>query len=304
MSEAAGAASGAIAGGSTGGNAGGAGSGQGAGNAGGAPQTSTVSGGASSTGVNPGLSQDWTSNLNDSHKAYVQQKGFKDPVSVLDSYINMEKLLGVPQDRLLKLPTKSDDPAWGDVYNKLGRPMDPKEYKIEVPQGMDAKFADWARSTFHELGITKDAGEKLAAKWNGFQSEAQKAQTEAYTQKVTQENENLKKDWGMAYDQNINIAKSAASAFGLDGQTIDKLEAAMGFAGTMKFLSSIGEKIGEGKFISGGAGQSFGGALTPEQARGRIQNLRQDPDFVNRYVKGDMAAREEMERLHRMAVVS
>lgn len=296
MSEAAGgAASTAVAGGAQGAAPG---AGTSAGSNSGAPAT------PSAPISSPGLAGDWKTSLNDQHKAYVEQKGFTDPVSVLDSYINIEKLLGVPQDRLLKLPTKSDDPAWGDVYNKLGRPTDPKEYKIDVPQGMDAKFADWARSTFHELGITKDAGEKLAAKWNGFQSEAQKAQTESYNQRVSQENENLKKDWGMAYDQNINIAKSAASAFGLDAPTIDKLESALGFAGTMKFLSNIGEKIGEGKFITGGAGQNFGGALTPEQARGRIQNLRQDPDFVNRYVKGDLAAREEMERLHRMAVVS
>ncbi len=275
--------------------------------AGGAPASGNLSTATTTTGfANPGSATvvDWTSGMTDDHKGYVQQKGFKDPTAVLDSYRNLEKVIGVPQERILKLPVKEDDPAWGEVYEKLGRPRDAKEYKIDVPKEFgDDKFADWARTTFHELNISKNAGEKLAGKWTEFVQNAQKGRVEAYNNRVNLEGEALKKEWGAAYEKHVSIAKHAASAFGIEGPIIDKLESAMGFSGIMKFFHGIGSKIGESGFVSGGtgAGNNFGNVMTPDAARGRIQALRSDPDFVRRYTAGELGAKEEFERLHKMA---
>jgi hypothetical protein len=291
-----------------------------AGGAAAAPAAAAPAGTGAAPGTAPGLAtapatgsmapstsapvqSDWTTGFNDDLKGYVQTKGFRDPVAVLDSYRNMEKLMGVPSERLIKLPNKEDDPSWSEVYDRLGRPRDPKEYKIDVPKEIgDDKFADWAKSTFHELGISKSAGEKLAAKWTEYAIGNQKSKTADYTAKVEQENQGLKKEWGMAYDKHVSLAQQAAKAFKIDGPTIEKLEGAMGFAGVMKFFQNLGSKLGEGQYVSQGSssGNSFGNELAPDAARGRIQNLRKDPDFVRRYTSGDIGAREEFERLHKM----
>lgn len=273
-----------------------------------APPPSGGAGGANGAGAIPpqnsgGTPSDWTTGLNEDLRGYVQNKGFKDVSAVVDSYRNFEKLIGVPQDRVIKLPTKEDDPAWGDVYERLGRPKDSKEYNIPVPKGGDEKFAEWAKGTFHELGLSKSAGEKLAGKWNEYAQNLQQSRATAYSQQTEKDVEGLRKEWGMAHDKHVSIAQQAASTFGIDGNMIDRMESAMGYSGLMKFLHKIGSGLGEGKFVSSGSGgNKFGDVMTPDAARSRIQALRNDPDFTRRYLAGEAAARAEFENLHKMSI--
>lgn len=253
----------------------------------------------------PGLapassSNDWTSSFDPDVKGYVQNAGFKDPASVVDAYRNLEKLIGAPKERVLKIPEKPDDSAWNDVYSKLGKPATAKDYKIEVPKGADPAFAEWAKNTFHEVNLTAAQAEKLAAKWNEHMAGTTAAQQSAYQAKAEQEEKGLQKEWGAAFEQNINVAKRAAQAFGLSGEVVDKLEQAMGYAGVMKFMHTLGSKVGEDSFVTGKGGGSFG-AMTPEAARNRISALRQDGDFVRRYTAGEVSAKEEMAKLHAWA---
>lgn len=246
----------------------------------------------------PQAPSDWTTGFNDDLKGYVQNKGFKDPSTVVDSYRNLEKLLGA-KEKLVRLPDKDDDmEGWNGVYQKLGRPEKPEDYGFKM---QDEAFGKWAQGTFHELGLSAKQAEKLVEKWNGFAEGTLKTKTESYQQKLNQEAESLKKEWGAAYDQQIAVAKRAAQGLGVSPEQIDGLEQVMGFAGVMKFMSSLGSKLGEGKFVGSDSGQTGFGTLTPEAAKNRIQTLRQDPGFVDRYIKGDAAAREEMDKLHRWA---
>ena len=245
-------------------------------------------------------SSDWTAGLSDDLKGYVQNKQFKQPGDVVESYRNFEKLMGAPKERVLKLPEKPDDPAWNDIHSRLGKPASPSDYKIEVPKGADPAFAEWAKSTFHEVNLTTAQAEKLATKWNEHMAGISKSQETAYQAKVEQEEKGLQKEWGAAFEQNINVAKRAAQSFGLNGEMIDKLEQALGYAGVMKFMHTLGSKVGEDTFVSGKGSNSFG-ALTPEAARNKIQALRQDGDFVRRYTAGDVSARDEMAKLHQWA---
>lgn len=246
-------------------------------------------------------SPNWTTSLNEDAKEYVQQKGFKDPTAVLDSYRNMEKLMGVPQERLVKLPAKADDPGWNDVYEKLGRPKDAKEYQLD-PLKTDEKFADWARNAFFKNGISKSAGEKLATELMEYGANVQKSKVDAYNLQVAKESDSLKKEWGLAYDKHVAIAKQTANTFKIDGPTIDKLESSMGFSGVMRFLHDLGSKIGESSFHSDlkGGGNTFNNSMTPAAAQARINALKRDSDFVRRYTEGDAAAQDEFTRLHIM----
>jgi hypothetical protein len=237
-------------------------------------------------------------------KGYVENKGFKDTSAAINSYRNLEKLMGVPKERLLKLPEKADDKeGWGAVHDRLGRPDQATGYHIEVPkEGGDEKFASWAQNTFHELGLSKAQGETLAQKWNEYATGTMQQTEEAYNTEVSNQEQALKSEWGMAFDQNINMARKAAVGFGLDGDTIDKLEVSMGYAGVMKLFHSIGSKLSEDAFVAGSGTQPQGfGALTPQAAMDRMATLRADPEFVRRYTQNDANAIEEMGKLHKMA---
>lgn len=235
----------------------------------------------------------WYDSFDPDTKGYVQNKGFKDPAAVVESYRNMEKLLG-KKETLLSLPEKADAPEWRQVYERLGMPKEAKEYAIE------GELADWGKETFHKLGLTKDQGEKLYKEWNAKQEAAKNAATESYNLKLDEEVKGLEKEWGSAYQQNLTIAKRAVARFGIDGETVDKMEQAMGHGGLMKFLHNLGTGLGEDKFVT--SQQNGGFVLTPEAAQNKIKTLMSDSSFVTKLTSGDLSAREEWDRLNKMAV--
>lgn len=255
--------------------------------------------GDTGSSASPNPSGDWMTGFNDETKGYVQNKGFKGPGDVIESYRNFEKLHGVPKERLLKLPEKDDAPEWNEIYDRLGRPKDAKEYQIKAPEGIqgDEQFAEFSRKTFHELGLTKKQGETLAAKWTEYAVGRAKAEGEQSQAKISQETESLKKEWGAAHDQNINVAKQGAREFGVSPEIIDQLEKQMGYSGVMKFFHNIGSKLGQHKFETGDGAKGFG-AMTPMQAQQKINDLKGDSAFRERLTKGDVAARSEWDQLH------
>lgn len=256
---------------------------------------------ANETPANQPPSGDWTSGLSDELKNFVQTKGFKDPTSVLDSYRNFEKLMGAPKERLMTLPEKADDPAWGDVYKRLGRPEKPEDYSLEKFKGEgNEELVKWARGAFHEMNLTAAQAEKFAEKWAGLVQERNDASVKSVQEKLAAQEASLKKEWGQAYEQKVKGAKAAAEAFGMNVDQINALERALGYDGVFKFLDSIQTKIGEGNFTAGDKKGGGFGALSPGQAQARINDLMQDEAFSNRYLNGDMEAKAEMDRLHKM----
>ncbi len=245
----------------------------------------------------------WTDSLNPEFKEYVTAKGFQDPAAVLDSYRNLEKLHGVPRERLLKLPETAEASEWNEVYSKLGKPATPDGYGLKASEGGDPAFTDWAKGTFHKLNLTSEQGQKIVQQFQEFTS-AQETEAKAqYTADIQKQNATLQKEWGAAYNQNVARAQQAYRTFGLQDNAVKALETAIGFDGVMKFMHSLGEKIGEHSFVAGDGAQTFGegSVLTPDQARSKIDALKMDGSFRDRYLKGDVKARAEMERLHKQA---
>lgn len=280
------------------GQAGGSGSGDGGTGGSGAGGSAGASGGSAGT-------TDWTSTLNDDLKGFVQTKGFKDPGAVLDSYKNLEKLMGAPRERLMTIPDKDDDKAgWDNIYSRLGRPADANGYDIKLDDNAATpEFKDFIKSTMHELGITKKQGEALMGKYGEFFKGQVEKMNQTNAQTTESQVASLKKEWGAAHDQNIQTAKSAAVAFKLDAAKIDALEAALGYDGVMKFLNEIGSRMGTHQFIDGGKGGG-GGALTPAAAKAKINELKNDSAFTHKFLSGDMSAKTEMENLHKWAYPS
>ena len=248
--------------------------------------------------------QDWTSSFNDDQKGWVQNKGYRGPNDLVDAYRSLETFHGVPKERLLKLPEKMDDQSMGEIYDRLGRPKEAKEYDIKPLEGqeLDQKFSEQARGWFHSLGLSKKQGDALAARWNEYQNGIVKSVTEAENAKISQEVEGLKKEWGKAYDQNSNIVERAAKTFGMSDQQLLGLKQALGPAGAMKFLHQVGSKLGEDTYVGPDGKQGgFGSVLTPLGAQTRIKELSKDQGFRKRLMAKDVEALAEWDRLHDQA---
>lgn len=246
----------------------------------------------------------WYESIPDAElKGFAQTKGWKDPASVVDGYRNLEKLVGVPKERLLKLPEKSDDPAWGDVYARLGRPDKPEAYELPVPEGYgDPEFVKGIAEVMHKHGVPKGAAQALAQFNNEYVAKLIEADTREREAKSQAELQQLKGEWGARFDEAAELARRASREFGVSEDQAKALEGALGTAGMLKLFNKIGTKLGEPRSFD--PGSSDGGAgfgMTPEAARSQIKTLQGDQDFVKRYLSGDSEARSKMERLTRIA---
>lgn len=252
---------------------------------------------------------DWTSSFDADTRDFVTQRGFKDAKTVVESFRNLEKLRGIPLDRLLEMPDPKANPETSDakmktIYERLGKPANPDGYGLAPKDDKNPEFTNWAKDAFHKLNLTKDQGQALVKQFNEFSERLEGDANAQHSAKVQEQVGVLRKEWGAAYNQNVARAQSAYRQFGIPDAAIDSLEKSIGFDGVIKMFHKLSTQVGEQEFINGGEGSgSFGDniQLSPEQANARIKALKQDGDWAARYLKGDVKAKQEMERLMKMA---
>lgn len=247
-----------------------------------------------------GAGGEWYAGIADEGlRGYVQTKGFKDVGVLADSYRNLEKLVGVPQDRLVRLPDKSDAPEWDDVYSRLGRPDKPEGYELNFDG--DAAFASRMATKMHALGISKSAAQGLNAEWNTYVGELIEADTREKQQKDATDMQALKTEWGNDYAKHEELARRAGREFGLAEAEFQAISSALGSSKTLKLFQSIGAKMAEPGAFDPGQSRASSFGLTPDAAKAQINVLMGDKDWTAKYLGGDKAAAAEMTRLQQIA---
>lgn len=240
----------------------------------------------------------WVDGIDDADlRGYVQNKGWSNPKDLADGYRNLEKLLGGEKIPMPKGP--EDAEGWSRVYDALGRPKEASAYKIPTLDNADPAIVSQAQSKFHELGLTEAQGNALAEWWNQQQVGTIQNMTQQSAAKSESDINSLRTEWGGAFDENIEYGRRAAKEYGLDGDKLGKIEQAMGTGEMLKLFAQIGRAQGEAQFDGGGKNNPFG--MTPDAARSRIEALRQDAGFNTKYMAGDADARQEMDRLFKLA---
>jgi hypothetical protein len=234
-------------------------------------------------------------------KAWAANKGFESPEVALSSYHSLEKLMGHDRaGRTVVLPGDDATPEERAAFvSKLGRPDKPDGY--EMPKEGDEAFMNWAKETFHEIGLPAKQAKALVDKWQEHVGKSVADGQQRTQAQVAADTAKLRQEWGAAFDDKIKAVDSAVAQFGLDTDSLTALRNAWGPYKAMTFFEKIGAGMGDGEYISGNASRSFNGAMTPTQAQGRITELRADKGFVAKYVSGDASARDEMARLHKWA---
>lgn len=261
--------------------------------------TGGATGAAAGTG---GVAFDWSQHgIAGDDLGFVQNKGFKGPADTVSAYRNLEKLMGAPAERLIKLP-EGDDPAqWRGVYERLGAGKTVEDYKLPVPQGDNGEFAKTAANWFHEAGVPVKTAQKLAENWNKHVADLTTAQGKAQAEKDAAEATVLRGEYGPKYDEMTQRVDRAAATFGMSTDELLALKATLGPAKAMKFMDRIGSKLGVDDTLIGAEKGAGFGASSPEAARSRIAELRADKAWVAKYTSGDAEAKREMERLNRIA---
>lgn len=273
------------AGGTTPAGAGGAG----AGTAGTPPQYAPLPEWAKADGVDPALGD------------VVKAKGWTHPSQVLDSYRNLEKLVGADKaGRALVLPKDANDAeGYAKVYDALGRPKTPEEYKLPVPDGDNGDFAKSMAPHLHKLGLSQAQAEGLATVWNDHLKAVTEAEDANRIAKAQADMNDLRREWGNGYDAKMEEARRFTRTFGVSTEQTSAIESALGTGEFLRLFAKIGASLGEDGGIPRDGKGGFG--LTPSEAQAEIAKRHGDPAFKSRYLSGDKSAIEEMSRLHQAA---
>lgn len=237
--------------------------------------------------------------------AFVQTKGWDNPLKVVDSYRNLEKMLGADK---IALPGKDAKPEdWAQVWNKLGRPEAPNQYKLPTVEGveLDKAKVEAVSKMMHETGITQTQAERLFGWYAGDMKAALDAHKQSEEVRKTQATEALKGEWKDKFDAQLDLAKRAFNTFADD--KLKEFVSSSGLGDNPDFIRLM-NKIGSGMMEDTAHGRAAQGGFasgSPAAAQAEIQQLRQDKDFMetlfNANATGNKQARQKWDQLFQMA---
>lgn len=159
------------------------------------------------------VAKSWKETISEEFRNDPNISKFTEIDALAKSYINATRMIG--QDKFSIPNENSTDDQWQEVYGKLGRPESPDKYKLEV-QSETASLDEGAIKQFaenaHQLGLNnKQAQGILEFYKNSMEGSIQQARIDTETAQANAEQE-LRKEWGRSYDENIKKAGAIAKA--------------------------------------------------------------------------------------------
>lgn len=231
---------------------------------------------------------------------HAQNAAWPSPVEAVKAHRELQKLLGADRaGRTVTVPTTSDAPEWGAVFDKLGRPANADGYKLTV-EGADPAFTKGASELFHRVGLSASQAEAIA-KWYGETGGAVSQAAQAAEQAALQaEHEALQKDWGTGPDAEARkeLARRAMGHLGLDAQAVDAIEKVAGFSKVMKALAKVGDMMRE--HGAEGLGDIGSFSMTPEGAKAKRGQLMADPAWRTKAMNPASAEWAELQKMDRI----
>ena len=224
---------------------------------------------------NTGVQTDWRSGLDPSLKNHPSLQSFKGPGDLAKSWVEAQKLIG--RDKIPVPGEKATKEDWDMVFERLGRPKDANGYeipKVDTPEGYpetSKEFMDTFKAKALELGM-------LPAQVNGLYKWFMEEQISEYNQFGEKRNlergeaeNNLRKLWGKAFEQNIEISKQAIKKYGSE-KFMEKLEqTGLGNDPDMvQFIASMAKNFSEDKIT----GKETSYTKSPDEAIAEIKKIQ------------------------------
>jgi hypothetical protein len=223
--------------------------------------------------------EDWKSSIPEEIRGHSSLEHINDIGALAKSYVHAQQMVGADK---IALPGKSaTDDEWGQVYAKLGRPESPDGYELaynNVPEDaeMDDGMVSWFKETAHRAGMNAQQAQVMLDAYNEMtfgQAETMGAELQARVDEIESD---LRKEFGNAFDDRMNLANGVLAEFG--NPEITEVQLA---DGTMlgdnpeiiRMLANMGvylrERVGEDTL----EGVKTSGGVTPSDAMTKLSEL-------------------------------
>ena len=196
-------------------------------------------------------------------------KNFTDAGSLAKSYVHAQRMIGADK---VAIPSASATPdEWRAVYTKLGAPDKPDAYAFE---NVDEDTMASMRQAAYDMGLTQAQANGMAEFYNGQLNGYNEAFNEASNQIAIENQASLQKEWGKAFEQNIDIAQKTAQYLLGGTEMFDEIQLADGsFLGDhpaiVKMFHALGKEFGEDQIV----GETTELVMTPDEAKRKIDEM-------------------------------
>tara|TARA_R100001594_G_scaffold33685_2_gene62433 strand:- start:13579 stop:14445 length:867 start_codon:yes stop_codon:yes gene_type:complete len=223
-------------------------------------------------------SEDWKGGLSDELRDHPSLKKYSSVENLAKGYINASSMLG--KDKLVK-PNNEDE--WNEFYTEMGRPEGATGYKFtyeaEVPEELQAYTegrVDAFKETAYKLGLTSEQADGLH-RWYMEGNVENANSITRQVEDIQKEAENdLRQEWGNAFDQKVNHAQAALNEFGTP-ELVEYLESSR--LGDNPHLVRTFAKIAESMMEDGSLQGLQADVKTPNQLDHDISTIMAKPEY-------------------------
>jgi len=235
--------------------------------------------------VAPITLENWRNSVDVDIREHPALANFKDVNALAKSHVEVQKIVGAEK---LPVPPKDatlDSKEFGMVFDRLGRPSDPKNYgipQVEYPDGMSQTTTeqfDEFKQAAHKIGLLPAQVEALVSFQHERNVNAYNQMNEAYNTELQQAETKLRGKLGKAFDAEMARAQGLITKFG--GEEVSKLVGASGLGRNpvyIEFMMNIAKNFGEDGELLGEP--SMPHILSPEQALEEINAIKADKDHA------------------------
>ena len=223
----------------------------------------------------------------------------KDVGNLAKSYINAQQLIGADK---LPAPKNPSEEQLSAIYNYLGKPESADSYEFAVDGNViTEEVATSYKDVVHKLNLTPQQASGILDYYKGLtDSSQQQAGQQMELQREEVEN-NLKKEWGQAYDQKIAGAGEVINQFGspemLEWQLADgtKLGNHPEFIKAFANIADFRQSVTSEDTITNATSSR---AMTPKEAQAEIDSIMSSSEYTDR--KNVVARTRAIERVQEL----
>ena len=207
-------------------------------------------------------------------------QNIQDVNQLAKGFVSAQRMVGADK---FAIPTKNSTPDdWKEVFNKLGLPASPKDYGVQynLAEGVSPEPVENFLKVAHDHGVLPQQAQAMLDYYTQLETsntESMKAASELT--KSNNETE-LRKEFGLAYQENINKANEVFKSFFAKDMADVKLEDGTpvgNHPGFIKALSEMSKNFSEDTIK---AGQESVGNLTPNEATNEINKIMADKNHA------------------------
>ena len=135
----------------------------------------------------------------------------KDVENLARSYVNAQRLVGADK---IPMPVNPTDEDLDMIYSRLGRPEDVNGYDIPVDGNIiNEDVANSYKDIAHKLRLNPDQAKGILEFYRSHVENAREGMTQDVEAQIEKTESELRQEWGRAYDQRVESARSVVNEF-------------------------------------------------------------------------------------------